>query len=180
MTKEKTVQPTTVTPEQRRRFLRLFGTAAALLPITVVTGCGNDAPSAPSGETPAPEPAAPTPQTSTPEPAAAAPEPAPEPVVEEPSNEPQQTEARMAEADADSADMPRVDPNDPTAQALGYQHDAANVDATKYPDRNPAHLCSNCILYQGTPGDEWGGCALFPGKTVNANGWCSSYTPKPS
>jgi hypothetical protein len=83
-------------------------------------------------------------------------------------------------ADAGNGEMPPVDPSDPTAQSLGYQHNAADVDATRYPDRNPAHNCSNCILYQGAAGDEWGGCPLFPGRTVNANGWCSSYTPKPA
>lgn len=56
-------------PEQRRRFLRMFGTAAALLPITVITGCSDDAPPpAPARSQPAsePEPVAQTRQPSEP------------------------------------------------------------------------------------------------------------------
>jgi outer membrane biosynthesis protein TonB len=168
------------TADQRRRFLRLFGATAALLPITAIVGCSDDAPAPPPSPSnvrePEPEPApqqaqAPAEPEPMPEPA---PEPEPEPAMEEPAME----QAAEPMADAASGEMPRVDLNDPTAQALGYKHDAANVDASKYPDRDPAHRCANCILYQGAPGDEWGGCSLFPGKLVNANGWCSSYTPK--
>lgn len=198
------------TADQRRRFLRLFGATAALLPITAIVGCSDDAPTPP----PSPQP------SDAREPAAAA-DPAPQAAMEQAVDDAEamvsdaaedveaavedaadEAETMMEEAadeaesmmddaadDVEAAvddmtaqpaagDMPPVDPNDPTAQALGYQHDAANVDASKYPDRDPAHRCANCILYQGGPDSEWGGCALFPGKAVNAQGWCSSYTPK--
>ncbi|MEE4296076.1 MAG: high-potential iron-sulfur protein [Wenzhouxiangella sp.] len=169
-----------VTPEQRRRFLRLFGTAAALLPITIVTGCGNDTPEAPARAQPAAAP------ESSPSETAAAPEPTPmpepeaptEPAMEETAPEPAEPETQMTESS--NGQMPPVDPNDAMAQSLGYKHDASEVDAARYPNRDPSHNCANCILYQGAAGEEWGGCPLFPGKVVNAKGWCSSYTPKPA
>jgi hypothetical protein len=146
--------------EHRRRFLRLAGTAAALLPIAVITGCGNDAPppaqAAPASPPPAPRPAA---QQS----AAAEPEPATEAAAEAPAQE-------LAELSLD----------DPTAQALGYQHDAAKVDAQRFPQRQTDQFCRNCTLFQGSGSDAWGPCNLFPGKKVNSGGWCSAYTPKPA
>ena len=156
--------------DQRRRFLRLFGTAAALIPITAIVGCSDEQAPAPASARsstepePAPEPTA----TPDPEPMAQT-EPQPEPDMAEPMD--------SAPAPADG-DMPQVSLDDPTAQALGYKHDAANVDAAKYPQRGANQVCANCTLFQGANGDEWGGCALFPGKVVNANGWCSGYTPK--
>lgn len=138
--------------EQRRRFLRLFGIAAALLPITAITGCGKESPPAPP----------PNPQPSTPAEPRPAPQPAAEPAAEAPAQE-------LAELGLD----------DPTAQALGYQHDAANVDTQRFPQRQAKQFCHNCTLFQGSDGDAWGPCSLFPGKKVNAGGWCSAYTPKP-
>ncbi|MBT8100786.1 MAG: high-potential iron-sulfur protein, partial [Gammaproteobacteria bacterium] len=46
---------------------------------------------------------------------------------------------------------------------------------------NPAaeQTCANCALIQGNDGDEWRPCQIFPGKVVNANGWCSVWAPKP-
>ena len=43
-----TSKPAHSSLQQRRRFLRLFGTAAAALPITVLTGCSDDPPPAPA------------------------------------------------------------------------------------------------------------------------------------
>jgi hypothetical protein len=162
---------------QRRRFLRLIGTAAALLPITAITGCSDDTPPPPS-----PSPAR-EPESAVPEPVQPAqqstPEPEPEPPAR-PEPEPAAPESGEAVADAAPGELPPVELDDPTAQALGYKHDADNVDAQRYPDRDPAHRCSNCILYTGDAGDQWGPCSLFPGRVVNANGWCSSYTPRPA
>jgi len=155
---------------QRRRFLRLVGTAAALLPITAITGCSNDTPPPPS-----PSPARESGST-PPEPMQSAQQAPPEPPAQ-PEPEPAAAETV---AETEPGELPPVELDDPTAQALGYKHNADNVDAQRYPDRDPAHRCSNCILYQGESGKEWGPCSLFPGKGVNANGWCSSYTPKPA
>ena len=67
-----------------------------------------------------------------------------------------------------AADLPQLDPNDPQAKALAYVHASPK----------PEQLCSNCQLYTGETGAEWGPCAIFPGKGVNANGWCKSWVKK--
>jgi hypothetical protein len=72
--------------------------------------------------------------------------------------------ARMTHA----TDLPQLDPDDPQAKALDYVHAS----------ENPEQLCKNCQLYTGKEGAEWGPCAIFPGKGVNANGWCKSWLKK--
>ena len=76
------------------------------------------------------------------------------------------------------ADSHRLREDDPTAVALGYKHDANDVDIAKFPRRATAEgqkqLCSNCKLFQAGS-EEWGGCSIFPGKEVNANGWCNAW-----
>jgi hypothetical protein len=37
--------------------------------------------------------------------------------------------------------------------------------------------CANCNFYQGAA-TGYGPCQLFPGKSVNAKGWCSGYAKK--
>ncbi len=69
---------------------------------------------------------------------------------------------------------------DPTAAALGYKADSSKVDAAKYPNHKPAQACSNCNLVQGKAGDALRPCAIFPGKLVQAKGWCAAYVASPS
>ncbi|HEY6281478.1 MAG TPA: high-potential iron-sulfur protein [Burkholderiales bacterium] len=71
-----------------------------------------------------------------------------------------------------------VDENDPTAQSLGYKNDATKADKAKFPKYAAGQACANCQLFQGKPGDESGPCPIFPGKVVNAKGWCSAYIKK--
>ena len=59
--------------------------------------------------------------------------------------------------------------DDPTAKALQYTH-ASTVDGAN---------CDNCMYIQGAAGAEWRPCAIFPGKNVNAKGWCSAWVKKP-
>lgn len=92
-----------------------------------------------------------------------------------------------------AADLPVVplDENDEQAAALGYRHDANQVDTAQFPVRASAsganQYCYNCQLYSGVPGQEWGPCALFSyrddpksGKplAVSANGWCVAWGPR--
>lgn len=75
-------------------------------------------------------------------------------------------------------DLPKLELDDPMAQAMKYTHDASTVDpATR---ANPAENqnCANCALIQGEDGAEWRPCQIFPGKAVAANGWCSVWAPK--
>jgi hypothetical protein len=66
------------------------------------------------------------------------------------------------------AESPSLDPNDPTAKALGYI-----TQSTK-----PAEKCSNCSQFQGNGGSAQGPCTIFPGKSVAAAGWCMSWVKK--
>jgi len=77
-----------------------------------------------------------------------------------------------------AADLPHLDPADPTAKALGYTSDAKNVDAKAFPMFKAGSVCSNCMQYQGKAGDAWGPCSIFAGKQVDANGWCQVYVKK--
>jgi hypothetical protein len=79
--------------------------------------------------------------------------------------------ALLSEA-ARAADM--VSESDPQATALGYK-----ADATKAEKRtDAAALCSNCGLYTGKEGEASGPCAIFQGKLVAANGWCTAWVKK--
>ena len=82
--------------------------------------------------------------------------------------------ARKARAE----DLPHLAVDDPMATAMKYTHDASTVDPASR--TNPAEVqnCANCALVQGNDGDEWRPCQIFPGKAVNANGWCSVWAPK--
>jgi hypothetical protein len=80
--------------------------------------------------------------------------------------------------EAKAQDLPQITEDDPLGKAMKYVHDASTVDpATR---ANPAadQNCANCALVQGADGDEWRPCQIFPGKAVNANGWCSVWAPK--
>lgn len=67
-----------------------------------------------------------------------------------------------------AADLPQVDPENATAKALEYVHASTNTEQN----------CANCQLYTGEAGAEWGPCAIFPGKSVAAKGWCKSWIKK--
>jgi len=76
------------------------------------------------------------------------------------------------------ADNHRISEDDATAKAMGYKHDASQVDVAKYPrragDAGSQQFCHNCQLYEAGD-DGWGACAIFPGKQVNADGWCNAW-----
>jgi hypothetical protein len=75
---------------------------------------------------------------------------------------------------ARAADLPPVTEADPTAKALGYVEDASKTADAKH---KAGADCSNCQFYSGGATGR-GPCQLFPGKSVNAKGWCVSHTPK--
>lgn len=72
-----------------------------------------------------------------------------------------------------------LDPNDPQAKALGYVKDATKVDAKANPNYKAGQVCDNCLQYQGKPGDALGPCNIFPGKLVQAKGWCKVWVKRP-
>lgn len=77
-----------------------------------------------------------------------------------------------------SAQAARLEESDPTAVALGYKHDAAKVDAAKFPTFAAGRNCANCQLYQAKAGDAWGACGAVGGKLVNAKGWCVAWVKR--
>jgi hypothetical protein len=78
------------------------------------------------------------------------------------------------------ADAPaKVDEKDSVAAALGYVSDAKRVDKKTSPTYQAGSNCSSCSWYQGKAGDPAGGpCTFFPGKNVDANGWCRMWNKK--
>lgn len=75
-------------------------------------------------------------------------------------------------------DLPQLSLDDPMAKAMKYVHDASEVDPASRANPAADQTCANCALIQGPDGDEWRPCQIFPGKTVNAKGWCSVWAPK--
>ena len=78
-------------------------------------------------------------------------------------------------ARAASAQAARLEESDPLAGSLGYKHDAAKVDAKKFPAYAAGRTCANCQLYQAKATDPWGACGAVGGKLVNAKGWCVAW-----
>jgi hypothetical protein len=72
----------------------------------------------------------------------------------------------------------RLEVKDPAAAALGYVENAAQVDVKKYPGFVKGSTCENCLQLQGSAGNNYRPCSLFPGKLVSVNGWCKSWTPE--
>lgn len=72
--------------------------------------------------------------------------------------------------------------DDMTAQALRYNHSAAASErlTAARPGLPPEEQnCANCNFLQADIGEgDWQGCQLFPGKLINVNGWCASWTLK--
>jgi hypothetical protein len=80
---------------------------------------------------------------------------------------------------AGEAQPPKVNEKDSMAAALGYVSDARRVDPKANPAYKPGATCANCSWYQGKAGDPAGGpCSFFPGKSVDANGWCRMWNKK--
>jgi High potential iron-sulfur protein len=74
-----------------------------------------------------------------------------------------------------SAELARLDVNDPAARALGYVENADRVDAKKYPTYVKGSTCENCLQLAGKAGNNYRPCGLFPGKLVSVSGWCSGW-----
>ncbi|QCZ94962.1 high-potential iron-sulfur protein [Salinimonas iocasae] len=59
--------------------------------------------------------------------------------------------------------------DDPTAKALNYTP-KSTVDGSR---------CGNCMYIQGDESKSERPCAIFPGKLVNVDGWCSAWVKRP-
>lgn len=69
-----------------------------------------------------------------------------------------------------------VDLNDPVAKGVQYVEDGKKNPNSK------GNKCSTCMLYtkktEKKDGKEIGGCSIFQGKNVYANGFCNSWAKK--
>ncbi len=143
--------------EDRRRFLKIVGGSAVIVPMIGLTACSGGKDEAP---------------------AAAAPKAEPAPAMDKPkAMESAPTEAAAPES---SSSMPKISEDNPQAKSLSYVHDATTIDASQQPRYKAGQECANCALFQAKADEEWAGCSIFPGKAVNARGWCSVYAPKPA
>jgi len=81
--------------------------------------------------------------------------------------------------EAQAQDLPKLSEDDPMGKAMKYTHDASTVEPSSRANPAADQNCANCALIQGADGDTWRPCQIFPGKVVNANGWCTVWAPKP-
>ena len=77
-----------------------------------------------------------------------------------------------------ASDLPQLSEDDPMAKSMKYTHDASTVDPASRTNPAADQKCANCALIQGDGDGSWLPCQIFPGKAVNANGWCSVWAPK--
>ncbi len=80
--------------------------------------------------------------------------------------------------EAQAEDMPELSEDDPMASGMKYTHDASTVDPASRANPAADQTCANCALIQGEDGAAWRPCQIFPGKLVNASGWCQVWAPK--
>lgn len=80
--------------------------------------------------------------------------------------------------EAQAEDMPQLSEDDPMASGMKYTHDASTVDPASRANPAADQTCANCALIQGEDGAAWRPCQIFPGKLVNASGWCQVWAPK--
>jgi hypothetical protein len=81
---------------------------------------------------------------------------------------------------AQSATLSHHDEKSPIARSLVYVADAAKVSPKTEPTFKVGSRCANCLQLQGSAGEAWRPCALFPGQLVSAIGWCRVWVPKPN
>ncbi len=83
-------------------------------------------------------------------------------------------------ARAAGAKLPHLTDADPLAKSLGYTPNHNKVDKAEQPTYKAGEYCSLCSFFQGAPGEKSGcaGCQLFPGYSVNAQGWCASFSAR--
>ncbi len=61
-----------------------------------------------------------------------------------------------------------MDENESLAKAMGYVHDAKQINADQVPQYKAGSNCANCMQLQGKDGEEWRPCSpLFAGKLVS-------------
>lgn len=88
---------------------------------------------------------------------------------------------RPRSASAAGASLPHLtDKNDPLAKTFGYTPDAKDVNRAKFSTYKPGEHCGLCRFFKGKAGQTSGyaGCQIYPGYSVNAEGWCASFNAR--
>ena len=65
--------------------------------------------------------------------------------------------------------------DDPVARSLLYYPNSVDVPAD-HPlatTHQPSQTCATCVHVRGEPGESTRKCPAYPGRLVNAEGWCS-------
>ena len=75
--------------------------------------------------------------------------------------------------------LAHLDATDPQAKGLGYVDNAKSIDPKTESIYKPGAHCGTCLQFKGKSTDGWGPCNIFPGKAVNANGWCRVWVARP-
>lgn len=75
----------------------------------------------------------------------------------------------VCQVEAADAPAAKLSSDDAQAKALGYVEKTPVAGST----------CGNCMQSKGEAGAQWLGCNIFPGKQVNAGGWCKVWSKKP-
>jgi hypothetical protein len=70
-----------------------------------------------------------------------------------------------------------LDTKDSAASALGFVIDASSAGSN--PMYKKGQHCASCAHYQGQTSDPIGGCNIYPGRSVPANGWCAGWSARP-
>jgi len=65
--------------------------------------------------------------------------------------------------------------DDPVARALLYYPNSSDVPADDplAATHQASQNCATCVHVRGSAGDSLRKCPLYPGRLVNAQGWCS-------
>lgn len=81
---------------------------------------------------------------------------------------------RGALAAVPAAPRTPLNEQDAAAKTFAYRQDARSVDPRLFPTYHRGQSCATCSLIDfGTA--RLRGCSLFPGKLVDAAGWCRSW-----
>ena len=74
------------------------------------------------------------------------------------------------------AQAPMLLETSPQASALGYRADASKVESASFPLYASGQKCAACQMFRAKGQTSApGSCAIFPGKLVSGEGWCSAY-----
>jgi len=84
--------------------------------------------------------------------------------------------AADADAPVEKATV-KVTESDAYPKSMGFRLDTNNVDKAKFPRHEASQRCSECQLFSGATGDEWGTCSFFK-RLVPPTGWCRNFKQK--